>query len=111
MEEDGKRGTFPVSATRALVHGRVWHLACIAFTLATALYIASFWMPQIVKALSSGSSNTVVGLLVMVPNVVGLLLMIVISRNSDRTQERRWHARFPHLPAVLPACCSVQPIP
>jgi MFS transporter, ACS family, tartrate transporter len=95
LEEEEKRRTFPVSATRALLHGRVWHLACIAFTLATAVYIASFWMPQIVKALSNRSSNTTVGLLVMVPNIVGLLLMIVISRNSDRTQERRWHAAVP----------------
>jgi MFS transporter, ACS family, tartrate transporter len=95
LEEEAKRKTYPLSAARALLHGRVWHLACIAFTLATAVYILSFWMPQIVKALASAYSNTVVGLLVMIPNVVGLLLMIIISRNSDRKQERRWHAAIP----------------
>jgi MFS transporter, ACS family, tartrate transporter len=94
-EDEHKRRTHPLSAARALVNGRVWHLACIAFALGTALYIASFWLPQIVKALSSRYSNTVVGLLVMVPNVAGLLLMIFISRSSDRRQERRWHAAIP----------------
>jgi MFS transporter, ACS family, tartrate transporter len=94
-EEEDKRRTHSVSATQALVHSRVWHLACIAFALGTALYIASFWLPQIVKALSTRYSNTAVGLLVMVPNVVGLAFMIVISRSSDRRQERRWHATIP----------------
>jgi MFS family permease len=106
LEEETKRKTFPVSATRALVHGRVWHLASIAFTMGTAIYIASFWMPEIMKALSSGSSNTVVGLLVMFPNVAGLLLMIAISKNSDRTQERRWHAAIPAFVGSI-ACLSL----
>ena len=94
-EEREKRRAYSVSAAGALAHGRVWYLACIAFFLGTALYIASFWLPQIVKALSSRYSNTAVGLLVMVPNVAGLVFMIVISRSSDRRQERRWHAAIP----------------
>ena len=55
LEREGKekRRAHSVSAAGALVHGRVWYLACIAFALGTALYIASFWLPQIVKALSS----------------------------------------------------------
>jgi sugar phosphate permease len=97
QEEEQKRQTHPVSAGRALVDGRVWYLACIAFALATALYIVSFWLPQIVRALSSRYSNTTVGLLVMVPNAVGLIFMVVISRSSDRRQERRWHAAIPAL--------------
>jgi ACS family tartrate transporter-like MFS transporter len=106
LEEEEKRRISPLSATRALLDGRVWHLACIAFTLATAVYIASFWMPQIVKALSSRSSSTMVGFLVMIPNVAGLLLMLVISRNSDRTQERRWHTAVPAFVGGL-ACLSL----
>jgi len=90
-EEHIKRGIHSLSATRALVHPRVWHLACIAFALGTVLYIVSAWLPQMVKSFSASYSNSVIGLLVMVPNVVGLLFMVVISRNSDRLQERRWH--------------------
>jgi MFS transporter, ACS family, tartrate transporter len=94
-EEREKRRALSISAAGALAHGRVWYLTCVAFALGTALYIASFWLPQIVKALSNRYSNTAVGLLVMVPNVAGLVFMIVISRSSDRRQERRWHAAIP----------------
>jgi len=52
-------------------------------------------MPQVVKTLSQGYSNTAVGLLVMVPYAIGLLAMILISRNSDRKLERRWHVAIP----------------
>jgi ACS family tartrate transporter-like MFS transporter len=95
QEEEHKRLTHPVSASQALIHSRVWYLACVAFTLGIALFTANFWMPQIVQFLSPQSSHTVVGLRVMVPNLVGLLFMIVISRSSDRKLERRWHAAIP----------------
>lgn len=105
QEENEKRNVHSLSAARALVHPRVWHLACIAFALATAVYIPSVWMPQIVKSFSTSYSNTVVGLLVMVPNVIGLLFMLVISRNSDRQQERRWHAAIPALVGGIAGLC------
>jgi ACS family tartrate transporter-like MFS transporter len=38
-----------------------------------------------------GQSNTVVGLVVMIPNLLGLIAMIGASRHSDRTLERRYH--------------------
>jgi len=96
QEEEAKRTTCSVvSARQGLVHGRVWHLAFIAFAMAFTIYIASIWMPQIVKSLTKGSSNMVIGLLVMIPNIAALLVMILISRNSDRTQERRWHVAIP----------------
>jgi ACS family tartrate transporter-like MFS transporter len=66
-------------------------------------YAIFFWMPQIVKTLSSGYSNTVVGFLVMVPYLVGLPAMILISRRSDRTLERRWHVAIPAMIGGLAA--------
>ena len=54
-------------------------------------------MPQAVKWLSNDYSNTMVGILVMVPNLVGLVAMILISRSSDRRLERRYHAAIPLL--------------
>jgi sugar phosphate permease len=105
QEEDGKRQIQPLTATRALVHPRVWHLAAIAFVLAAALYIANLWMPQIVKSFFAGYSHTRIGLLVMIPNLIGLLFMIVISRSSDRRQERRWHTAIPALVGGLACLC------
>jgi MFS family permease len=74
---------------------RVWHLGLIQFTALIGTYSLSSWMPQVVKALSSHYSNTVVGWLVVIPQVVGLISMVLVSRSSDRTLERRYHAAIP----------------
>ncbi len=91
----------PVTATRALASGRVWHLAAIYFALAIGLYVMSFWLPQVVKGLSAHYSNTTVGVLVMIPHVVGLGIMLLISGNSDRTGERRFHVALPAIAAAV----------
>jgi MFS transporter, ACS family, tartrate transporter len=90
-EEKENYGTHHISAAGALVHSRVWYLAWAALVHGAASNAVVFWMPQIVKTLSSRYSNTAVGFLVMVPHVVGLLTMILVSRRSDRKLERRWH--------------------
>jgi ACS family tartrate transporter-like MFS transporter len=74
---------------------RVWHLGLIQFTALIGTYSLSSWMPQVLKALSSHYSNTVVGWLVPIPQAVGLVSMVLVSRHSDRTEERRYHAALP----------------
>ena len=85
----------PASAWKTLGSGRVWYLAIIYFTIIIGLYAMSFWLPQVVKGLSKLYSNTTVGFLVPIPHICGLIAMLVLSRHSDRTQERRWHAAIP----------------
>jgi ACS family tartrate transporter-like MFS transporter len=80
-----------MSVARTLVNPRVWHLACIGFGHGFAGYTFSFWLPQIMKSVLGGQSNTVVGFVVMIPNLLGLIAMILVSRHSDRTLERRYH--------------------
>src|SRR5258708_761746 len=94
-EERQKLGTRSLTAVQVLANGRVWHLAAIAFSFDVGLNAMSFFMPQAVKSLSSYYSNTVVGVLVMIPNLVGLAAMVLVSRNSDRRLERRYHAAVP----------------
>jgi ACS family tartrate transporter-like MFS transporter len=53
-----------------------------------------------VKSLSSLYSNSVIGLLVMIPNLVGLTAMILVSRSSDRKLERRYHVAIPAIAAA-----------
>jgi len=94
-EEHAKTTGHSISALRALAHPRVWHLAAALFGFDIGLYAMSFYMPQVVKALSSGFSNTLVGVLVMVPHLAGLAAMILVSRSSDRRLERRYHSAIP----------------
>ena len=80
-----------ISVVRTLVNPRVWHVACVGFAFAFASYTFSFWLPQVMKALLGGESNTAVGTAVMLPNLLGLTAMILVSWHSDRTLERRYH--------------------
>jgi ACS family tartrate transporter-like MFS transporter len=63
----------------------------IGVTHAVATYSISFWLPQLVKSLLGDQSNTVVGVLLTLPYLVALTGMLIISRHSDRTLERRRH--------------------
>lgn len=90
-EEKGKLKEHQYSAMQTLANGRVWCLASIYFGMLIGLYTLNSWAPQLVKSLSTRYSNSVVGLLVMIPNLVGLAGMVLVSRHSDRTLERRYH--------------------
>jgi sugar phosphate permease len=100
-EHREKLATHKISAAQALMNRRIWHLGLIGFTLNTGMYSMNFWMPQLVKALSSGISNSLIGLLVMIPHLVGLPVMVLVSRSSDRKRERRLHAAIPAIVAGI----------
>ncbi len=80
-----------ISVARVLLNPRVWHVACIGFCHGFASYTFSFWLPQVMKSLFGGRSNTLVGIAVMIPSLLALVAMVVASRHSDRTLERRYH--------------------
>ena len=100
-EEREKLASHKISAMQALLNRRIWHLGFIGFTLNTGMYTMNFWMPKLVKSLSSGYSNTWIGLLVMIPHLVGLPVMVLVSRSSDRKRERRFHAAIPAVAAGI----------
>jgi ACS family tartrate transporter-like MFS transporter len=90
-EDQLKLGAERQSVARTLLNPRVWHLACVGFCHGFGAYTVSFWLPQVMKSVFGGPSNTVVGFAVMIPNLLGLIAMILASRHSDRTLERRYH--------------------
>jgi MFS family permease len=96
-EEQQKLEHCRYSVLQALASGRVWHLVLIYFGMMIGSYTLISWAPQLVKSLSSLYSNSIVGLLLPIPYLVGLAGMIFISQSSDRTAERRYHAAIPVL--------------
>jgi ACS family tartrate transporter-like MFS transporter len=98
-EEQQKLERRRYSALQALASGRVWHLVSIYFGMMIGHYTLQSWLPQLVKSLSRLYSNSMVGLLVTIPNLVGLAAMIFVSRSSDRTLERRYHVAIPAVAA------------
>ena len=71
-------------------NGRVWLMASIYFCFIMGLYGISFWLPQLIK--TAGVKDVLdVGLLTMIPYALAAVAMVLASRSSDRSGERRWH--------------------
>jgi len=100
-EEQDKVAARSESASSVFAHGRVWHLALIWFSYQIGVYAMYFWMPQILKSSLSIHSNTLVGILVMIPYIAAVLAMYLVSRSSDRHLERRYHGAVPLLVAAV----------
>jgi D-galactonate transporter len=79
-----------VHISDAFKSGKVWALCAIYFTLMIGLYGISFWLPTIVKAFGV-KGYLRIGLITAIPYFVAVIGMLLISRSSDRTGERRLH--------------------
>lgn len=73
-----------------LTNPKILLLSAIYFFYAMGLYGITFWLPTIVKA--SGISTPLnIGLLSAIPYAAATITMIMVSRSSDKSGERRWH--------------------
>jgi D-galactonate transporter len=95
IAEDGRHVTSH-SLRDGLTNSRVWLLAAIYFCLIMGLYGAGFWLPTLIRR-TGVNSPLAIGILTVVPNALAVVAMVVISRRSDRTRERRWHLVTPAL--------------
>ena len=78
-----------LSLAHALMDRRVLVLSAIYFTIVTATYGITFFLPQIVKGI--GLSNVMTGLVTAIPYTIGTIGMLLWGASSDRRDERRWH--------------------
>lgn len=91
------------SARSAFTSKWVWLLCLILFGIIMGSYAIGFWQPTIIKSL--GVSNPlIVGLLTVIPYFFGLISMVIVGRNADRTGERKWHVSGPALVAAFGFC-------
>ena len=82
------------SLREAFGSGMVWLMSFIYFCLLMGMYGVTFWMPTLIKA-TGVKSVLNVGLLTSIPFAAGVVGMILVSRSSDKRQERRWHCAVP----------------
>ena len=69
---------------------KVYSLALVYFLLLGATYTMVFWLPTLIK--SWGIADLfLIGIYAAIPNIFGIIGMVLIGRSSDRTKERRWH--------------------
>jgi cyanate permease len=85
-----------VNVMDAFKSGRVWMLGVAYFCIASAIYIASFWMPTLIKQLGV-SDPLQIGWLTTIPYSVAIVAMVLTSVSADRLRERRWHTAIPCL--------------
>jgi sugar phosphate permease len=85
---------------RALGNPLVWLLTIIQFCLTSANPTVGFWSPTIIKGFGVRDDVTI-GLLFAVQNIIAVICLIVVSRHSDRTLERRYHAALPCLACAI----------
>jgi len=69
---------------------KVYMLSLVYFFLLGATYTMVFWAPTLIK--SWGIADLfLIGLYAALPNVFGVVGMVLIGRSSDARKERRWH--------------------
>jgi D-galactonate transporter len=91
--EADKKNEPPVdfaSVTAFLRDSRIWLLTGIYFFWTLGGYGIIFWLPQILKSIGD-LSTLQVGFLFSIPFVCGLISMLIVSRHSDETGERKMH--------------------
>lgn len=95
-----------VSVMDALKSTRVWMLGVAYFCIASSIYIASFWMPTLIKQLGV-SDPLEIGWLTTIPYSVAIVAMVLTNISADRSRERRWHTVIPCLlTAIGLALCA-----
>jgi D-galactonate transporter len=85
-----------VNVMGALKSPRVWLLGLAYFCIASSIYIASFWMPTLIKQLGV-SDPLQIGWLTTIPYSVAIIAMVLNNASADRLRERRWHTAIPCL--------------
>ena len=68
----------------------VYALAFTWFTLACGVYAVAFWLPMMLRSAGVASPSHI-GYWSIIPYGLSAASMILYSRHSDRTGERRWH--------------------
>ncbi|MDD0840934.1 MFS transporter [Curvibacter sp. HBC61] len=80
----------PGVARQLLSDPRIYALSLLYFLLLGATYTMTFWVPTLVQ--SWGVKDLLlIGVCTAIPNLFGIVGMVLIGRSSDRLRERRWH--------------------
>jgi len=93
-----ERPAAPPSPWPGLYDPRVLLLGLAGTGINAAIFGNQLWLPQIVKSL--GYSNLGTGFIVALPYMLGIPVMLLVARSSDRRGERVWHTAISLLVAA-----------
>ncbi len=69
---------------------KVYTLSLVYFLLLGATYTMVFWVPTLIQGWGI-KDLFMIGIYAAIPNIIGVIGMVLIGRSSDRNKERRWH--------------------
>lgn len=96
-----------VSVREMLADSNVWKLTLLYFANYTCMFGLSFWLPTILKNLSAvGTTNVFIGLLAMIPSLMGMFAIMFSGWNSDRTGKYREHLIASFVIATIGFLCA-----
>lgn len=92
LERDRHASAVPKSHSfaDALRTPKIYAMAFTWFTFICGVYVISFWLPTLIKG-AGITDPWSIGLYSMIPYGTAAISMVLISRHSDKTCERRWH--------------------
>jgi ACS family tartrate transporter-like MFS transporter len=83
-----------------LGNSRLWVASLCWFGLMAGANGMLYWLPQILRHMSAGSSDLEIGVLSALPWIAVAAGMVLNARHSDRHQERHWHVGLAALAAA-----------
>jgi MFS transporter, ACS family, tartrate transporter len=89
-EDAAKRERGLTTLRQGFLDRRVLIATLLGFLFVCCNFGTVFWLPQILKSMSS-VTTTQVGFLTSIPYLLGGIATIVWGRHSDRSGERKWH--------------------
>jgi ACS family tartrate transporter-like MFS transporter len=101
LDKGEERGTRQLSALGVMTDPKVLYLVAIYFVYQCGSLGVGYWLPLIIKGLNKSLSDIEIGLIAMAPYAVAAVAMVLWSRHSDATAERKNHAAVPLLVAGL----------
>lgn len=93
---EDRQGAVSHALREGFTNPRVWQLGAVYFCLIMGLYGIGFWLPTLI-ARTGVEGPLAIGALTVLPNAVGAVAMVAVSRRSDARRERRWHLAVPGL--------------
>jgi len=88
-------GRLPLGNHRLWIAGACW------FGLLAGANGLLYWLPQIIRHLSAGSTDLQIGLLTALPWIAVAIGMLVNAWHSDSAQERHWHVGLAALASAV----------
>ncbi len=84
-----------------LRNGRLWIASVCWFGLMAGANGMLYWLPQIIRHMSAGSTDLQIGFISALPWVAVAAGMLINAWHSDRTQERYWHVGLAALASAV----------